>query len=375
MIYLDYSATTYVDKRVLKKLNKNCKECGANGNSKHNAGLKAKELIDKSTINICKYLGIKENELIYTSGSSESNNMVIKGVTENYNIKKIITTRLEHSSIIGPVSYLQKKGIIVEFCELNNGIVDIEKLKNMIGNEETLVSICTVDSELGIRQPIEEIGKMLKDELNVIFHTDMTQAIGKVKVDLTDVDLASFSGHKIYTFKGIGCLVKKQDINITPLIHGGKSTTIYRSGTPPTELIATISDALDLIMPNIDKNYKYVKSLNDKIKKYLDNFEGIYVNNTEESIPHILNFSIMGRNSDDTRDYFNKNSIFISTKSACATDSDCSAVVKLITDDEELASSSVRISLSYKTKMSEVSKFLDVLKRYMEVYSNESNKS
>ncbi len=375
MIYLDYSATTFVDKKVLKNLNKNAKLCGANPNSKHDLGLKAKSLIDKSTSNICNYLNIKDNEIIYTSGSSESNNTILKGIVEEYNIKKIITTRLEHSSINGPINFLYKNGINVEFCELNNGVIDINKLNSMIENVPTLVSICAVDSEVGIKQPIEEIGETLKVQNNVIFHSDITQAIGKVKIDLTNVDLASFSGHKIYTFKGIGALIKKENIKFKPLILGGKSTTIFRAGTPPTELIASLSDAFDLVMPNIDKNYEYVKALNLKIRNYLDNFENISINSTSDSIPHILNFSIIGRSSDDTRDYFNKKGICISTKTACSTNTDCSATVKYLTNDEEKANSSIRISLSHKTSYNEINKFLTVLKTYMEVYSNESNKS
>lgn len=374
MIYLDYSATTYVDKRVLKKLNKNALY-GANPNSKHDVGLKAKALIDDSTKKICSYLNIREDEIIYTSGASESNNTILKGVVDNYNIKKIITTRLEHSSIVAPLSYLQKHGVEVEFCELKNGQVDIEKLMNMIGKEATLVSICAVDSELGIKQPIEEIAKKLKEEMNVIFHTDITQALGKVRVDLTNVDFASFSGHKIYTFKGIGGLYKNRTVSLTPLIHGGKSTTNYRSGTPQTELIASLSDAMDLLMPNIDKNYKYVEKLNKMVRKSISQFEEISINSTEDSIPHILNFSIKGFDSDDTRDFMNKNGIYISTKTACAADSSESTTVKYITNDSERAKSSIRISLSYKTKMSEVLKFLEVLKNYIKEFGNEDSKN
>ncbi len=373
MIYLDYSSSTYVDKKIIKKLVENCKNCGANPNSMHDAGLKANELITKSTSNICKYLNILPSELIYTSGSSESNNTVIKGIVSSYGIKKIITTPIEHSSIIAPINYLSKDGVEVEFCKLNNGIVDTNIFKNIDEETPTLVSICMVDSELGFRQPIEEIALLLKDKKNVIFHTDITQAIGKINVDLTNVDLASFSGHKIYTFKGIGGLVKKENIKLTPLIHGGKSTSVFRSGTPCTELIGTLSDAFDLVIPAIDNNYRHVKELNDKIRVHLSKKENISINSSNLSIPHILNFSILGHNSDGIRDYFNKNGICISTKTACATNSDYSAAVKQITNDIEKASSSIRVSLSFKTKESEVNMFLKVLDKFLEEKVNGNN--
>ena len=134
---------------------------------------------------------------------------------------------LEHSSIIGPVGYLQNKGFKVDFVNiLDNGLVDIEHLKELISDETILISICAVDSEIGIRQPIEEIGLLLKDHPKLFFHVDMTQCLGKDQIDLSNVDLASFSAHKIYGIKGIGGLVKKEKIMLEPLIHVRKSTSV-----------------------------------------------------------------------------------------------------------------------------------------------------
>ena len=189
MIYLDYSATTKADKKVIEKFVETEEKYFANPNSNHYVGKECKKEIDKAINTICSSLGIKENEIIFTSGASESNNTVLKGL----NVRHIITTKLEHSSITTPVGYLQTKGIKIDFVSLDeNGLVDIDNLISLIDDEPTLVSIGMINSETGIRQNVEEIGKLLKKYKNVYFHSDITQALGKVKVDLTDIDLASF---------------------------------------------------------------------------------------------------------------------------------------------------------------------------------------
>ena len=266
MIYLDYSATTPVDKRVLDTFNKVCLEYPGNSNSLHSLGVKSKELEDYATEEISKLLHVKKNEIIYTSGASESNNMAIKGVCLKYQNrgKHIITTFLEHSSVIAPLNYLTDKGFEVDFVKIDdNGQVDLEHFRSLLRDDTILVSICMVDSEIGLKQPIKEISKILEDYPKCIFHVDCTQALGKIPVDLDGIDLASFSAHKIYGMKGIGLLVKKDNIQIEPLIHGGKSTTAYRSGTPALPLIVSLMKAMQLIVPKVEDNIKYIKKLND----------------------------------------------------------------------------------------------------------------
>lgn len=365
-VYLDYSATTMVDSSVLESVNEIVKTSYANPNSVHDLGINSKSVIDKSIENITNYFGIDKDEIIFTSGSSESNNTVIKGLIERSNRKKIITTYQEHSSIISPLSYLQSKGYIVEFVKLDsNGLVDIDDLRSKLDSNTLLVSICLVSSELGILFNTSEVFEVVKEyDKEIYTHSDITQALGKVKINLGNIDMASFSGHKIYTFKGIGGLIKKKNIKLVPLIHGGSSTTIFRSGTPSTELIYSLSCAFDLFKDSIDNKYDYVFKLNNKIRCYLSKYDDIVINSTENSIPHILNFSIIGRNSSDTQKYFNDRGIYISTKSACSSDKNMSMVVKNMYG-EERAISSVRVSLSYRTTLEEVDCFLEVLKEYM----------
>ena len=295
MIYLDYSATTPVDKRVLDTFNKVSLEYPGNSNSLHSLGVKSKELEDYLTEEIANMLKVKKNEIIYTSGASESNNLAIKGICNKYKNrgKHIITTFLEHSSIIAPLNYLSNQGFEVDFVKIDdNGQVDLEDLKNLMRDDTILVSISMVDSEIGLKQPIQEIANIVKNYPKCFFHVDCTQAFGKVPVDLTNVDLASMSAHKIYGLKGIGMLIKKENIVIEPLIHGGKSTTSYRSGTPALPLIASLYKALDLIIPNVEKNYEYIQKLNKKIVDKLKEYENVHINSTVNSIPNTINFSI-----------------------------------------------------------------------------------
>ena len=265
MIYLDYSATTPPDKRVLNTYNKVCLEYPGNSNSLHRLGIEAKELEDYATKRISELLKLKDKEIIYTSGSTESNNQAIKGICSKYQNRgrHIITTYLEHSSIKSTMNYLQDKGFTIDYVRLDdNGEVDLEKLQKLLKDDTKLVSICAVDSELGIKQPISKIKDILKDYPKCFFHVDCTQALGKINIDFSNIDLASVSLHKIYGLKGIGMLIKNKKLVLEPIIHGGKSTTIYRSGTPPLPLIVSSMKAIDLIIPNIDNNYKYINNLN-----------------------------------------------------------------------------------------------------------------
>ena len=356
MTYLDYSATTPIDEEVLDTFVKSAKYIG-NPNSLHKLGVEAKKLIDASTKQIADILGVKESEIIYTSGASEANNLALKGL-ENYSRgKHILTTNMEHSSINAPLSYLADKGYDIEMIPLTDGVVDINILKNMIREDTILVSIGAVNSETGIRQPIEKIAKMLKDFPKVIFHTDVTQAIGKIKVDLTDVDMASFAAHKFFGIKGIGALIKKENIKLTPLIHGGKSTTIYRSGTPTTQLIASMAKALRLAYENIEEDYKKIQKLNDKARESLKNYEDVYINSPIDSIPHILNISIVGVKPETMLHALEEDEVYVSTQSACST-GDISLAVMAITNDSERASSSIRISISRKTTEEDIDNFL-----------------
>lgn len=367
MIYLDYSATTPVDDRVLDTFVKVTRDYIGNPNSLHELGVEAKKLIDASTKQIADILRVKESEVIYTSGASEANNMAIKGICFKYKNrgKHIITTTLEHSSVLEVFKYLENEGFEVSYAKLDeNGVVDIEELKKIIRDDTILVSICSVNSEVGVRQPVEDIGLMLKDYPKLYFHSDVTQSIGKEKVDFTNIDLASFSGQKFYGMKGIGGLIKKESIILESLIHGGKSTTVFRSGTPATALIVSLAKAMRLAYENYDEKRGKVEELN----KYLvDGLKGlpIDINSNDKCIPHIVNLSLRNIKSETMLHALEKDNIYISTQTACS-QGNYSLAVFSVTNDKEKASRSIRISLSHLTTKEEINKFLEIFKNNLD---------
>lgn len=363
MIYLDYSATTKVDSDTLNYFNEVVNKYYGNPNSNYDLSLMAKNEINKNTKIIANYFNVAENEIIYTSGASEANNLAIKGVVENRPNTQIITTNLEHSSIITPLGYLQKKGYKISFVNLKeNGEVDLDHLKELLKNDTSLVTIGLVSSELGIRQPIEAIGELLKSYPETVFHSDITQAVGKVEIDLTNVDLASISAHKFYSFKGIGALIKKKHVNLIPIIHGGRSLTMYRAGTPQTELICAMGYAINKLT---DLHLEHLINLNKQIVNHLSKYPNIIINSTELSIPHILNISVLKHLSDETQKYFADNKIYLSTKTACSEAGSYSKAVFELTKSIERAESSIRISLSKYTTEEEVTKLLQVFDSYL----------
>ncbi len=361
MIYLDYSATTPVNNDVLDTFNKVSLNYIGNANSFHKLGLDSKKLLDEATNQIGTILKIDSKEIIYTSGATESNNLAIKGICSFYNNRgnHIITTKLEHSSVIEPIKYLEKKGFLVSYVNLlPNGMIDINHLKSLITKDTLLVSINHVNSELGIKQPVEEIGQILKAKKTIIFHVDGTQALGKINIDLANIDLYSFSAHKFYGLKGIGCLIKKRNIKMEPLFHGGRSINEYRSGTPMLPLVVSMAKALRLVCNDVENNYKYILNLNQKIKKNLMKYKNIDINSNDECLPHILNISIKGIKPETFIRAMEKHNIYISTKSACSNLDQASAALLALNKDALNASSSIRISLSHLTTNKEIESFL-----------------
>lgn len=363
MIYLDYSATTKPSEEVLSSFSKASSIYFANPNSLHKLGTDANRLINASTNQIAELLHIKENEIIYTSGSSESNNTAIKGIAYLYKNrgKHIITTRFEHSSIYGPLEFLEKyEGFTIDYVDTDeNGLVKLDSLEKLIRDDTILVTICSVNSEIGIRQPIEKIGELLKKYPKCFFHVDMTQSIGKVDISLENIDLASFSAHKIYGIKGIGCLIKKENIRVEPLINGGKSTTPFRSGTPALPLIVSLSKALRLALTNLSEKQKHVKELNEYLKKSLSTYDKVFINSNEYCIPHILNISVLNYKPETLQHALEEFDIFISTQTACSFENNKSDAVYALTNDEERAKTSVRISISHLTTKEEIDTFIE----------------
>ena len=371
MIYLDYSATTPVNDEVLDTYVKATKEFIGNPNSLHKIGIEAKKLIDASTEQIANILGVKPSEIIYTSGSSESNNTAIKGVCLKYanRGKHIITTELEHSSIIAPLNYLTTLGYEVDFVALDeNGKVDLDDLIRLIRDDTVLVTISSVNSEVGVKQNLKELSEVIRSKNSkTIFHSDITQSIGKEKLDLSYVDLASLSCQKFYGMKGIGALIKKDNITIEPLIHGGKSTTIFRSGTPATPLIASFAKALRLVYEDFDNKCKKVKEVHDYLIDKLQDVD-IYINSNDNCLPNMVNLSLKNIKSEVMLHALEEKEIYVSTQTACSV-GDYSKAVYALTHDKDKSSSSMRVSLSYLTTKEEIDIFVEALKEAIDKLS------
>lgn len=366
MIYLDYAANTPVDEKVLKYFNDATITYTANPNSSHPLGKIAKLKIDETSDSIAKYFKCSKDGIIYTSGASESNNLIIKGICEKNKDKgnHIIISAMEHSSIVAPVNYLVSHGYDVDIIPLTKeGIVDLKVLKKKITNKTILVSICAVDGELGTIQPIEEIAKIVKKHKNCVFHTDATQAIGKININFDNVDFITFAPHKFFGLNGMGVLVNRNNIKITPLIHGGKSTTIYRSGTPVTANVIATGVALNLALKHLDKRYKYIKKLNNLLRKELGKLDYVHINSSENSIPSTFNISLINKDTRDIIEKLNQKEIYVSTTTACSLENTPSKSVLAITNDEDLAKNTIRISISHLTTKDDINTFIKTFKK------------
>ena len=362
MIYLDYSATTPVISEVLDSYVHVTKDYIGNANSIHNLGVRSKELLLKATRQISEILGCEPNEIVYTSGASESNSTALKGVAFKYSKrgKHIISSPLEHKSVLETLKYLEMCGFEVSYVKLlPNGQIDLKDLESLVRDDTILVSICAVNSEVGYKVPLKTIRQVInKKNDKVIFHSDMTQALGKTKINLNDVDLASFSGHKIYAPKGIGILYKSKKIEIEPLIWGLTENAKFRGGTPALPLIVSASKAMRIINENLENNIKKVAKLNELLINGL-NDDRIHINSNNLCVPHIVNLSLKSIRSETFVRALEKYEVYISTNSACSS-LESSTVLKAVTDDKEINTTSIRISLSHFTTKLEINEFIRI---------------
>ncbi|HIS87313.1 MAG TPA: cysteine desulfurase [Candidatus Caccenecus avistercoris] len=361
MIYLDYSATTPIGFEVLDTYNKTSKDFFGNPNSLHELGVKSKNLMNSATKQIAEILNINEREITYTSGATMSNNLAILGAAM-HNHKKghhIIVSKLEHPSIYAICDHLESLGFEISYVNNDEeGLIDFEDLKRLIREDTILVSICAVNSELGIRQPLKMIRQIIKKENpNTIFHSDMTQAIGKVSISMHDVDLATFAAHKIYGPKGIGVLYKSNNVTISPVLFGSGHTNMLNPGTPAVPLIVALSKAVRLATTDIEKRERFIERLNLKIVDALKKYNGVMINKTKYSIPHILNISLRNIKAETFLHALEEFEVYVSSNTACSS-ATLSSSVMAVYNDKVRASSTLRISLSHLTTTDEVNKFI-----------------
>lgn len=363
MIYLDYVATTPLRSEVLSTYNNLLEKYFFNADSMYDKGIEVNRLMEHSRKLISEMLKVKEDELIFTSCGSESNNLAIKGVAFQYQNrgKHIITTAIEHSSVYETCKELERTfGFEVTYLNVDQkGRISLQELQDSIRDDTILVSIMYVNNEIGVINPIEEIKQIVKKYDKIKLHFDMVQALGKLPIDLTDVDLASFSAHKIYGLKGSGLLFKRRSTTIVPLINGGQQEFGLRGGTSNACSNIVFAKTLRLALENFDNKAKHIKMINSYARKCLNQIDGVVINSDEMCcISSILNFSCPGYKPEVILHDLESEGIYLSTRSACSSKSEnISRIMAQLNLDKEIASSALRISFGEHTTSENIDKF------------------
>ena len=372
-IYLDYQATTPMDPRVLEAMMPYfTHKFGNSGSRSHAYGWEAEEGTEKARAQVAKLIGADEKEVIFTSGATESNNLAIRGVAEFYKDRKnhIITTVTEHKCVLDTCRHLEQQGFEVTYLPVQkDGLLDLDVLRAAITDKTVLVSVMAVNNEIGVIQPLAEIGRICREK-KVFFHTDAAQAAGKIPLDVEalNVDLMSISGHKIYGPKGIGALYvrRKPRVRLVPMIVGGGQERGFRSGTLPTPLCVGLGEAAEICMKEMDAEAKRLKKLQERMLNGLRaKLTDIVVNgDLEHRIPGNLNISFAYVEGESLM--MGIKNLAVSSGSACTSASlEPSYVLRALGVEEDMAHTSLRIGLGRFTTEHEVDTAVDELVRHV----------
>lgn len=361
MIYFDNSATTKVYDEVLEEIVDTIKNNFANSSSLHRLGYETEQRVIKAKKYIANIINSKEDEIYFTSGGTESNNIAIFGVCDAYKKygNKIITTKIEHPSVLKCFNELEKRGFEVCYLDVDTkGYINIEELTNQVNDNTILVSIMYVNNEIGTIQNIDEIGKKIKQKnKNTIFHTDAVQAFGKLKINVKNIDLMSVSGHKIHAQKGIGFLYVKNGIRLNNIIFGAGQQKGLRSGTINNEGIIGLYKASEIAYKNLDENFNKVYNIRKEIISLKDKIENMSINGDEENgIPYILSLSFKDIKGEVLLHALEDKNIFISTGSACGSKGkkDLSMIHYI---NKENVGSTIRVSFSSDNTIEQAKEF------------------
>lgn len=355
-LYFDYCSSTPLFPSVQEVILDTYQRVYANSSSMHLPGKETNTLVNECRERIAKILGVKQREVIFTSGATESNNLALFGVA---NVAKnklshpihIITSSVEHSSIFESAVHLSSEGVEVTFLPVNkSGIVEVTDVQRAIKKNTVLVSIIHVNNETGAIQPVEEIGSMLKSEApGVYFHVDGVQAFGKLDVNLANMDLYTLSGHKIGGPKGIGILMVKDHVDIAPIQYGGKQESGLRPGTVNVPGVTAITEAMIVTISKQPSSIAKLKKFQNELRHHLSDNSDIIINSPAGALcaPHILNLSYPKSTSALMLNFLGKNGIHLSSQSACSSKGNkISRVIMEMCQDKQISSSSIRISLS-----------------------------
>lgn len=370
MIYFDNSATTKPYPEALETYMQVASKILGNPSSLHRLGDQATRILDASRQQIANLIGKKSDEIFFTSGGTEGDNWVIKGVAfEKAQFgKHIIVSAIEHPAVKESAHWMKSQGFEVDFAPVDNkGFVDVEALAGLIRHDTILISIMAVNNEIGSIQPIQAISELLADKPTISFHVDAVQALAKIPTEkyLTErVDFATFSGHKFHGVRGVGFVYIKSGKKITPLLTGGGQERDYRSTTENVAGIAATAKALRLSMEKLDIFTSKTGQMKVVIRQALLDYPDIFVFSDEEDFaPHILTFGIKGVRGEVIVHAFEDYDIFISTTSACSSKAGKPAGTLIAMGvDKDKAQSAVRLSLDLENDMSQVEQFLSKLK-------------
>ncbi|WP_181349873.1 cysteine desulfurase family protein [Thalassobacillus sp. CUG 92003] len=368
MIYLDNSATTKPYDAVLDSFNKVSSTYFANPSSVHRFGGEAERLLRQSKIQAAELMGVEEDEMVFTSGGTEGNNMAIKGIALAHQArgKHIITSQIEHPSVLEACRSLESLGFKVTYLPVDEtGRVTVDSVESAIQKDTILISIMSVNNELGSIQPVEQIGELAAHYPKLFFHVDHVQGLYKTPFDIkgAKVDLCTVSGHKVHGLKGTGALYVKRGTQLFPLFHGGNQEADYRAGTENVPGIVAFVKALRLTSHQQQTNRESLIRMKRDLRAALAGINGVHINSPEDGAPHIVNISVPGYKPEVVIHALGEKEIYISTKSACSSKHpDVSAVLAACRFNEERTTSALRISLSYQTEPSEIDTFVTELK-------------
>jgi cysteine desulfurase len=375
LIYFDNSATTRPHQEVVETFQEVITNYFGNPSSIHNMGQQAEKLIQKARQIVADILNVKAEEVFFTSGGTEGNNIAIKGCALQYKSRgnHIITSKTEHASVIETCKQLENFGFDVTYLDVNNeGQVSIEDLKKSIKDSTILVSLMHVNNEVGTIQPIMEIGSFLKQFPKIIFHVDNVQGISKVPLDIrkANIDLCTISGHKFHGIKGSGVLFVRSGIRLEPLITGGMQEGKIRSGTENVAGIVSLAKALRISFERYKMQVEQLQSMRIELVNYLSTFDEVIINSPRtSSAPHIINFSLPGIKPEALVHELGKNKVYVSTRSACSSKkADVSHVLSSMGRDKSISGSSIRISLSYDNTYEEINKFKEIFKNSLKQF-------
>ncbi|MFD1068182.1 cysteine desulfurase family protein [Oceanobacillus locisalsi] len=368
-IYLDYNASTPIAQEVQEAMLPYLEKHYGNPSALHFAGVKEKQAVEHARKQVAALINCKPSEIVFTSGASESNNYVLKGVYQSYKEKgdHIITTKVEHPSIAQPSEYLEKQGAKITYIDVDQfGRINPFDIEQAITDDTILISVMHANNEVVTIQPIEEISKIAK-KYHVLFHTDASQSIGKVPVDVDklNVDFLSIAGHKVYASKGIGALFIREGVEIESLVHGAGHENGRRAGTENVLLSVGLGEACEVAFQNLDEN-KQVKELRDYFWNKLQDIPSINISlngHPELRLPNTLNINFENKIGQDILDSLPQ--IAASTGSACHTgEVNLSPVLKAMKVKENSGMGAVRFSLGRYTTKNEIDTTVQLLKNY-----------